>query len=213
MFPAPCRSVNTSLTITANAASKTYGATASFASTAFTNSGLFNGDTVAAVPDLDRLGGHRKRRQLQHRPLGSHRQRAVQLHHHLCQRHLTVNPAALTITANAASKTYGATASFASTAFTNSGLFNSDTVTGTTRPRPARRPPQPSAATTSSPRGDRQRPGQLHHLLRQRQLDGQSGGVDHHRQRRQQDLWRHRQLRLDRLHQLGPVQRRHGRPR
>src|SRR6202034_2189813 len=41
---------------------------------------------------------------------------------------LTVTPALLTITANSASKTYGQTATFASTAFTTSGLLNSDSV-------------------------------------------------------------------------------------
>ena len=41
---------------------------------------------------------------------------------------LTVNPAPLTITANSMTKTYGQTATFAGTAFTTSGLVNSDTV-------------------------------------------------------------------------------------
>jgi len=45
---------------------------------------------------------------------------------------LTVNPATLTITANSTSKTYGQTASFAATAFTETGLVNGDTITGVT---------------------------------------------------------------------------------
>ena len=45
---------------------------------------------------------------------------------------LTVNPAALSITANNASKTFGQTASFAGTAFTASGLVNGDTVSSVT---------------------------------------------------------------------------------
>ena len=45
---------------------------------------------------------------------------------------LTVSTAALTITANNASKTYGQTVSFAGTAFTTSGLVNGDTVTSVT---------------------------------------------------------------------------------
>ena len=44
----------------------------------------------------------------------------------------TVNPAALTITANNASKTYGQAASLGSTAFGETGLVNSDTITGVT---------------------------------------------------------------------------------
>ena len=41
---------------------------------------------------------------------------------------LTVNQAPLTVTANNASKTYGQTAAFAGTAFTSSGLQNSETI-------------------------------------------------------------------------------------
>ena len=44
----------------------------------------------------------------------------------------TVNPAALTITANSTSKTYGQTATFSATAFTETGLVNGDTITGVT---------------------------------------------------------------------------------
>ena len=47
---------------------------------------------------------------------------------------LTVNPAPLVITAGSASKTYGSTATFASTAFTETGLVtaNGNTITGVT---------------------------------------------------------------------------------
>ena len=45
---------------------------------------------------------------------------------------LTVNPAALTITADSTSKTYGQTVTFAGTEFTESGLVNGDTVTSVT---------------------------------------------------------------------------------
>ena len=45
---------------------------------------------------------------------------------------LTVEPAALTITANSASKTYGQTATLVGTEFTESGLVNGDTITGVT---------------------------------------------------------------------------------
>ena len=44
----------------------------------------------------------------------------------------TVNTAALTITANSTSKTYGQTVTFAGTEFTTSGLVNSDSVTSVT---------------------------------------------------------------------------------
>ena len=39
---------------------------------------------------------------------------------------LTVNPAALTVTANSATKTYGDTVTFAGTEFTTDGLVNGD---------------------------------------------------------------------------------------
>ena len=45
---------------------------------------------------------------------------------------LTVNAAPLTITANNDSKTYGTLKTFSSTAFTESGLVNGDTITGVT---------------------------------------------------------------------------------
>src|SRR5206468_1597838 len=45
---------------------------------------------------------------------------------------LTVNKAALTVTANSTSKTYGQTVTFAGTEFTTSGLVNGDSVTSVT---------------------------------------------------------------------------------
>jgi hypothetical protein len=45
---------------------------------------------------------------------------------------VTVHPAALTITADNASKVYGQTVTFAGTEFTTAGLVNGDTVTGVT---------------------------------------------------------------------------------
>ena len=49
---------------------------------------------------------------------------------------LTVNPATLTITANDLTKTYGDTVTFAGTAFTTTGLVNSDRVTSVTLTSP-----------------------------------------------------------------------------
>ena len=119
------------LTITANDASKTYGQTASFASTAFTANGLVNGDTVGSVTETSTGTGataavrdrpHRARR----RDVLGGPERNYTITY--ANGTLTVNPAALTITANNASKTYGQTASFPGTAFTTTGLVNGDTV-------------------------------------------------------------------------------------
>ena len=82
---------------------------------------------------------------------------------------LTVNPAALTITANNASKTYGQTATLAGTAFTASGLVGGDTVGSVTETSTG------SAATAAvgtdtrscpAPRRSRRAWQQLHDHLR-----------------------------------------------
>ena len=85
------QTVNTAaLTITANSTSKTYGNTLTFAGTAFTESGLVNGDTVSSVT-LTSTGapayGHGGRLALFHRPQRGGGLGAEQLHDHLRQRH------------------------------------------------------------------------------------------------------------------------------
>ena len=66
---------------------------------------------------------------------------------------LTVNAAALTITANDRTKVYGQTVTFAGTEFTTTGLLNADTVTivtltsaGRRADRDGRRQPVPDHA-------------------------------------------------------------------
>ena len=61
---------------------------------------------------------------------------------------LTVNPAALTITATNRSKTYGQTVVFAGTEFTTRGLLNTDTVTSVTLASPGA---APTATVAGSP--------------------------------------------------------------
>ena len=89
---------------------------------------------------------------------------------------LTVNPAALTITANNASKTYGQTVTFAGTEFTTSGLVNGDTVTERD-PDQRRRGGDGDGGRLAlrhhAQRGGGHGPGQLHDQLRQRHPDGQ----------------------------------------
>ena len=123
------------LTITANSTTKTYGQTKTFAGTAFTTTGLVNGDTVTGVTLTS--SGAAATASVAGSPftilpsaaagtgLGNYTISYV-------NGTLTVNPAALTITANNASKTYGQTASFAGTAFLASGLVNGDTVSSVT---------------------------------------------------------------------------------
>jgi hypothetical protein len=123
------------LTITANNVSKTYGQTATFAGTAFTTSGLANGDAVSSV--IETSSGSAATATVSGSPyiiipgaaagtgLANYTISYV-------NGALTVNPAALTITANNASKTYGQAASFSTIAFAAAGLVNGDTVSGVT---------------------------------------------------------------------------------
>jgi hypothetical protein len=121
------------LAITANSASKVYGQTATFLGTAFTSTGLLNGDAVAGVT-LTSTGA------VATAAVGSYAitpSAAVgtgvgNYTITYTAGTLTVNPASLTITANNASKIYGQTATFLGTAFTSSRLLNADTISSVT---------------------------------------------------------------------------------
>ena len=121
------------LTITANSPSKTYGDTVIFAGIEFTIDGLVNGDTVtsitlasagaaagAAVGTYDIM------------PSAAVGTGLANYTIRYVNGTLTMNPKALTITANSRSKTYGDTVTFAGTEFTTGGLVNGDTVTSIT---------------------------------------------------------------------------------
>ena len=123
------------LTITANDASKIYGQTSTFAGTAFTSSGVENGDKVTSVTLTST--GAAATATVAGSPYNIVASAAVGTglsNYTIIYNvgHLTVTTAALTITANDASKTYGQTATFAGTAFTASGLKNSDRVASVT---------------------------------------------------------------------------------
>jgi len=123
------------LTVTASAQSKTYGATLVLGTSAFTASGLQNGETVGAVT-LTASGT----------PAGTAATAAAGPYTITSSAAtggtfspanytityatgtLTVNPAALTVTAGAQSKTYGAALVLGTSAFTTSGLQNGETV-------------------------------------------------------------------------------------
>src|SRR5581483_10121205 len=121
------------LTITAKDASKTYGQSLAFAGTEFTAAGLVNSDTITAVtltsPGAVVTAG------VAGSPYGITASQAsgTGLDNYTISYVaglLTVSPAALTITANDVTKTYGVALAFAGTEFTVSGLVNGDTVTG-----------------------------------------------------------------------------------
>ena len=121
------------LLITANNASKTYGQTATFAATAFTATGLVNGDTVSGVT-LSSAGAAASAGAGSYAIAPSAAVGTGLSNYTITYANgaLTVNTASLTVTAGAQSKTYGTTANLGSTAFTTSGLVNGDTVTGVT---------------------------------------------------------------------------------
>jgi hypothetical protein len=124
-----------SLTITAQSRSKTYGQTVAFAGTEFTTFGLVNSDSVNSVT-LSCAGSVATAGVagspfaiVANSPVG------VGLSNYainFANGTLAVSPAALTITANNRSKTYGQTVAFAGNEFTASGLLNNDTVNSIT---------------------------------------------------------------------------------
>ena len=121
------------LTITANNATKTYGLTASLSGTAFTASGLQNGETIGSVtltstgaPATAAVGTYSI---VPSAATGGTFNAANYAITYATTGTLTVGSKALTVTANSSSKTYGLTLIFAGTEFSTSGLVNSDSVT------------------------------------------------------------------------------------
>jgi len=125
-----------SLIISSSNQSKTYGTNYALGTTAFTTSGLANSDSVASVTLASAgtgasatvaggpygitpsaaAGSGLSNYSITYDPSGQ----------------LTVNPAPLTITSSNQSKTYGTNYALGTTAFTASGLLNSDSVTNAT---------------------------------------------------------------------------------
>jgi hypothetical protein len=123
------------LTVTANSSSKTYGQAVTFAGTEFSTSGLLNGDTVTGVTLTSAGAAAVAGVAGSPYPIVASAAAGSGLGNYAISYvngTLTVNPAALTITASSASKTYGQTVTFAGTEFSTSGLLNGDTVTGVT---------------------------------------------------------------------------------
>jgi len=119
------------LTVTANNASKTYGDTVTFAGTEFTTAGLKNTDTVTSAT-LTSVGAGATAT-VAGSPYSIDASNATgsglgNYNISYVSGQLTVNKAALTVTANNASKTYGDTVSFAGTEFTTAGLKNGQTI-------------------------------------------------------------------------------------
>ena len=128
--------VNTApLTVTASNQVKTYGQTASLGTTAFTQSGLLNSDSIGGVTLAS--AGSIATATVAGAPYAIVASAATGsgLTNYAITYNsgsLTVNTALLTITASNQVKTYGQTASLGTTAFSQSGLLNSDSIGGVT---------------------------------------------------------------------------------
>jgi hypothetical protein len=119
------------LTIAANTQTKTYGQSVTFTSTEFTTSGLLNNDAVNSVT-LSSSGAAATAAVLglpytivPSAAVGTGLSNYTITYFNGS---LTVNPAALTITANTQTKTYGQSLTFGGTEFTTSGLLSGDAV-------------------------------------------------------------------------------------
>jgi uncharacterized repeat protein (TIGR03803 family) len=127
------------LTVTAKNQSKTYGQTVAFAGTEFTTSGLLNNDAVSSVTLMS--SGAAASATVAASPYAIVPSAAAGsglANYTITYANgaLTVNPAALTITANNRAKTFGQTVTFAGTEFSASGLLNGDTVASVTLASP-----------------------------------------------------------------------------
>ena len=118
-----------------------------------------------------------------------------------------VTPALLTITAKSATKVYGQTVTFASTAFTETGLMNNDSVTGVTLTSAGAAAGGDRRWLALCDRGkfcSRLRTRQLHDRLRERRDGRHTRIANHHRQEPDQSLWPDRHPRRHRLHRNRP---------
>src|SRR5262249_32571363 len=121
------------LTVTANNASKTYGQTVSFTGSEFTSTGLQNGETIGGVTLASAGAALSAGDALPMYPIAPSAAtggtfNAANYAISYVNGTLTVNPAALTVTANNASKTYGQTVTFTGSEFAASGLQNGETI-------------------------------------------------------------------------------------
>jgi len=123
------------LTVTANNQSKTYGSTFAFAGTEFTTTGLVNSDAVTSATLTS--AGSAATATVAGSPYSIVPSAAAGTglaNYNISYTNgtMTVNKAALTVTANNQTKTYGSTFTFAGTEFTTTGLKNTDAVSSAT---------------------------------------------------------------------------------
>lgn len=129
------------LTVTANSAAKIYGQTVTLAPTAFTSAGLQGGDTIAGVTETSpgaiataAVAGSPYAIAVGNAIGGSYVSTNYTTTY--VPGVLTITPAALTVTANSATKTYGQAITLSPSAFTSAGLQNGDTIAAVTEASP-----------------------------------------------------------------------------
>ena len=141
------------VTVTADSMSKAYGQAVTFTGTEFTSAGLQNGNTIGLVT-LASAGAPRTADVGSYPIYASHATGgSFDPSDYIITYDpgvLTVNPAALTITANSMTKSYGQTVAFFGTEFTSSGLQNGQTI-GSVALASAGAGPQASVAATPYP--------------------------------------------------------------
>ncbi len=123
------------LMITANNRSKSYGDTVTFVGTEFTTVGLVNGDSVSSVTLTSAGAGANATVAGSPYAIVASAATGTGLDNYTIAYIpgvLTIDPKALTITANDRSKTYGTTVTFVGTEFTTVGLVNGDSVSSVT---------------------------------------------------------------------------------
>ena len=179
------------LTITADDRTKTYGQTVMFAGTEFSTAGLLNADTVDSVTLASPGAAATATVAGSPYPITPSAAVGSGLANYTIsyvEGELTVTPAALTITADDRTKTYGQTVMFAGTEFSTAGLLNADTVDTVTHGQPGRRghaPPSPAARTRSRrarPSAAASRNYTISYVEGELTVD--PGGADHHGRRR-----------------------------
>ncbi|MDP9011820.1 MAG: filamentous hemagglutinin N-terminal domain-containing protein [Pseudomonadota bacterium] len=136
------------LTVTASNQSKTYGTTLALGSSAFTQTGLVNSDSISGVTLAS--AGSPATATVAGSPYAITASNAVgsglsNYSISYVNGSLAVNPASLTVTASNQSKTYGTTLALGNSAFTEVGLVNSDTLSAVTLSSPG----SPATATVA----------------------------------------------------------------
>ena len=176
------------LTITADDATKTYGDTVTFAGTEFTTSGLLGSDSVDSVT-LNSAGAAATAT-VAGSPYAIVASAAVGtgLANYTItyvDGALTVDPAALTITADDQSKAFGVPFAFAGTEFSTAGLVNGDSVDSATLTSPGAATFARSGHVPDLDLGRRRdRPRQLHDHVRAGHVHDREHAAGHRRRRR-----------------------------